>query len=106
MKEERTEEQLSVAQPAEEIPAAPKKGRLKKLLKGKKRKCLALLLVAAIVAGILAARGLGGQEASAEASYQTAAAEKRNITRSLSSSGTLQPADSYTVNTLVWGAPQ
>lgn len=103
MKEERTEEQLSVAQPAEEIPTAPKKGRLKKLLKGKKRKCLALLLVAAIVAGILAARGLGGQEASAEASYQTAAAEKRNITRSLSSSGTLQPADSYTVSTLVSG---
>ena len=102
-KEERTEEQLSVAQPAEEIPAAPKKGRLKKLLKGKKRKCLALLLVAAIVAGILAARGLGGQEASAEASYQTAAAEKRNITRSLNSSGTLQPADSYTVSTLVSG---
>ena len=47
MKQERTEEQLSVAQPAEEIPAAPKKGRLKKLLKGQKRKCLALLLVAA-----------------------------------------------------------
>ena len=103
MKEGRTEEQLSAAQPAEEIPAAPKKGRLKKLLKGKKRKCLALLLVAAIVAGILAARGLGGQEASAEASYQTATVEKRNITRSLSSSGTLQPADSYTVSTLVSG---
>ena len=103
MKEGRTEERLSVAQPAEEIPAAPKKGRLKKLLKGKKRKCLALLLVAAIVAGILAARGLGGQEASAEASYQTATVEKRNITRSLSSSGTLQPADSYTVSTLVSG---
>ena len=103
MKEGRTEEQLSVAQPAEEIPAAPKKGRLKKLLKGKKRKCLALLLVAAIVAGILAARGLGGQEASAEASYQTATVEKRNITRSLSSSGTLQPADSYTISTLVSG---
>ena len=103
MKEGRTEEQLSVAQPAEEIPAAPKKGRLKKLLKGKKRKCLALLLVAGIVAGILAARGLGGQEASAEASYQTATVEKRNITRSLSSSGTLQPADSYTISTLVSG---
>ena len=103
MKEGRTEEQLSVAQPAEEIPAAPKKGRLKKLLKGKKRKCLALLLVAAVVAGILATRGLGGQEASAEASYQTATVEKRNITRSLSSSGTLQPADSYTVSTLVSG---
>lgn len=57
----------------------------------------------AIVAGILAARGLGGQEASAEASYQTATVEKRNITRSLSSSGTLQPADSYTVSTLVSG---
>lgn len=103
MKEERTEGQLAVAQPAEEIPAAPKKRRLKRLLKGKKRKCLALLVAAAIVAGILAARGFGGQEAAAEASYQTAAVETRNITRSLSSSGTLQPADSYTVSTLVSG---
>lgn len=103
MKEERTEGQLAVAQPAEEIPAVPKEGRLKRLLKGKKRKCLALLVVAAIVAGILAARGFGGQEAAAEASYQTAAVETRNITRSLSSSGTLQPADSYTVSTLVSG---
>lgn len=103
MKEERTEGQLAVAQPAEEIPAVPKKGRLKRLLKGKKRKCLALLVVAAIVAGILAARGFGGQEAAAEASYQTAAVETRNITRTLSSSGTLQPADSYTVSTLVSG---
>lgn len=101
MKEERTEGQLAVAQPAEEIPAAPKKRRLKRLLKGKKRKCLALLVAAAIVAGILAARGFGGQEAAAEASYQTATVETRNITRSLSSSGTLQPADSYTVSTLV-----
>lgn len=103
MKEERTEGQLAVAQPAEEIPAAPKKRRLKRLLKGKKRKCLALLVAAAIVAGILAARGFGGQEAAAEASYQTATVETRNITRSLSSSGTLQPADSYTVSTLVSG---
>lgn len=103
MKEERTEGQLAVAQPAEEIPAAPKKRRLRRLLKGKKRKCLALLVAAAIVAGILAARGFGGQEAAAEASYQTAAVETRNITRSLSSSGTLQPADSYTVSTLVSG---
>lgn len=103
MKEERTEGQLAVAQPAEEIPAAPKKGRLKRLLKGKKRKCLALLVAAAIVVGILATRGFGGQEAAAEASYQTAAVETRNITRSLSSSGTLQPADSYTVSTLVSG---
>ena len=52
MKEERTEEQLSVAQPAEEIPAAPKKGRLKKLLKGKKRKCLALLLSLIHISGL------------------------------------------------------
>ena len=103
MKEERTEGQLAVAQPAEEIPDAPKKRRLKRLLKGKKRKCLALLVAAAIVAGILAARGFGGQEAAAEASYQTATVETRNITRSLSSSGTLQPADSYTVSTLVSG---
>ena len=103
MKEERTEEQLPALQPAEEGSSAPKKRRLRNLLKGKKRKCLALVLAAAIVAGVLASRGLGGQEAAAEASYQTAAVEKRSITRSLSSSGTLQPADSYTVSTLVSG---
>ena len=41
--------------------------------------------------------------AAASATYQTAATETRDITKSLTGSGTLEPADSYTVNTLVSG---
>ena len=38
-----------------------------------------------------------------DVTYQESAAEIRDVTRSLSGSGTLQPADAYTVNTLVSG---
>ena len=44
-----------------------------------------------------------GQQAAASATYQTAATETRDITKSLTGSGTLEPADSYTVNTLASG---
>lgn len=84
--------------------SSPKGGRLrsswKKLWKGRKRKALALLLVVAIAGGVVIWRGRG-QTASAATTYQEAAVERRSITNSLSSSGTLEPADSYTVNTLV-----
>ncbi len=75
--------------------------RLKRL----KKKTVALLLAAVLVlcAGGVALRSMGGQQAEAAAVYQEAAVETRNITNSLSSSGTLQPADSYTVTTLVSG---
>ncbi len=86
--------------------SSPKGGRLrsswKKLWKGRKRKALALLLVVAIAGGVVIWRGRG-QTASAATTYQEAAVERRFITNSLSSSGTLEPADSYTVNTLVSG---
>ena len=76
--------------------------RLRKLLKGKKRKVIALLLVVAIAGGVVVWRG-HGQTAAAVTEYQEAAVERRSITNSLSASGTLEPADSYTVNTLVSG---
>mgnify|MGYP000594000881 CR=1 FL=1 len=41
--------------------------------------------------------------AKVETTYTTASVEKRSITNSLTGSGTLQPADSYTVTTLVSG---
>ena len=74
-------------------------------LKRPKKKTVALLLAAVLVlcAGGVALRSMGGQQAEAAAVYQEAAVETRNITNSLSSSGTLQPADSYTVTTLVSG---
>ena len=79
--------------------SSPKGGRLrnswKKLWKGRKRKALALLLVVAIAGGVVIWRGRG-QTASAATTYQEAAVERRSITNSLSSSGTLEPADSYT----------
>ena len=79
-----------------ETPPAPKKKRGPRL--GKKKKWLVLA-----VAAIAAVKLLGGRESEAAVTYQETAAAKRDITRSLSSSGTLEPADSYTVNTLVSG---
>ena len=81
-----------------ETPPAPKKKRGPRL--GKKKKWLVLVLVLA-VAAIAAVKLLGGRESETPVTYREAA--KRDITRSLSSSGTLEPADSYTVNTLVSG---
>ena len=83
-----------------ETPPAPKKKRGPRL--GKKKKWLVLVLVLA-VAAIAAVKLLSGRESETAATYQETAAAKRDITRSLSSSGTLEPADSYTVNTLVSG---
>ena len=74
-------------------------------LKKPKKKTMALLLAAVVIlgAGGVALRSMGGQQVQAAAVYQEAAVETRDITNSLSSSGTLQPADSYTVTTLVSG---
>ena len=79
-------------------------GAPKKHLSGKKARKWILL-------GVLAVAVLGGgatflsraKAAQPETTYTTAAAEKRSITNSLTGSGTLEPADSYTVTTLVSG---
>ena len=81
-----------------EVQSPPKKKRF-----GRKGKWLLLALVLAAGIGFLALRHLGGQQAAAAVSYQEAAVEARDITRSLTASGTLEPADSYTVSTLVDG---
>ena len=81
-----------------EVQSPPKKKRL-----GRKGKWLLLALVLAAGIGFLALRHLGGQQAAAAVSYQEAAVEARDITQSLTASGTLEPADSYTVSTLVDG---
>ena len=99
MNEERLEEQTALP----ETPTRParKKGGWKKIFKGKGRKALALVLAVAAVGGFFAFKNRGGQQAAAAAVYQEAAVERRTITKSLSSSGTLEPADAYTVSTLV-----
>ena len=81
-----------------ETPPARKKLRKPRL--GKKEKRLLLVLILAAAAAFAAVKLLKGQESQAVVAYQETAVEQRDITRSLSSSGTLEPADSYTVKTL------
>ena len=110
MSEERIIRQVETPASPQETPPPPSdfsrwkrlQAGVKKLLRGKKRKAVALLLVAAIIAGAVVWQGRG-QTAAAVTEYQEAAVERRSITNSLSASGTLEPADSYTVNTLVSG---
>ena len=89
--------------------AAPAKRRMKwinplKRLRGKKKRWLLLLVAIALAGGAVTVRLLSKpQTASAVTSYQEEAVSQRDIVNSLSSSGTLQPADSYTVSTLVSG---
>ena len=100
------QEHLAIPEQSPVDTAPSRWGRLrggwKKLLRGRVRKCLALLLVIAIVGGVVVWRGRG-ETAAAVTTYQEAEVEHRSITNSLSASGTLEPADSYTVNTLVSG---
>ena len=102
--QEQQEERSAVETPAGPPPSPG--GRLRgiwgRLRRGKKRKWIAVLLVLAIAGGAAAWHGRGST-AEAAAEYQEAAVERRSITNSLSASGTLEPADSYTVNTLVSG---
>ena len=83
-------------------PQAEKSPKKKKWF-GKKAACLLILLILAAAGSFAVLRGLGGQQAAAAIRYQEAAAEARDITRSLTACGTLVPADSFTVSTLVSG---
>lgn len=93
---------------AETTSQTPKKpaGKLKGLLTGKKsRKWIILCVLAAAAVGggsVFLNRAKAGT-AGAETTYTTAAVERRSITNSLTGSGTLQPADAYSVTTLVSG---
>ena len=91
---------------AENTSPQKTEGKLKKLLSGKKsRKWIVLCVLAAAVIGGGTAflSRTRAKAAKAETTYTTASVEKRSITNALTGSGTLQPADSYTVTTLVSG---
>ena len=88
----------NVVREEELTSSAPKKK--KKLTK---KRVLAVILVVALAAGVVAWKKVTARPEAAAVVYQEAAAEKRDIVNSLSGSGTLQPADSYTVTTLVSG---
>ena len=72
---------------------------------GGRKRWVRLVAVLVILGGgaFAALRLLGGQKAAAATTYQESAVEVRSIVNALSGSGTLQPADSYTVTTLVSG---
>ena len=81
-------------------------GAPKKHLSGKKARkwiILGVLAVAVIGGGTAFLSRAKAKAAQPETTYTTATAEKRSITNSLTGSGTLEPADSYTVTTLVSG---
>ena len=93
---------------AEMNPQTPQKstGKLKQMLSGKKiRRWIVLCVAAVAVIGGAAAfmSRVKAKAAKVETTYTAAGVEKRSITNSLTGSGTLQPADSYTVTTLVSG---
>lgn len=89
----------SPARTEEPAPQGPRRKWTR--LKGKK-KWIALVLAIAVAAGGFGWSRRRAPEASAtEISYMEEQAQRRSITNSLSSSGTLEPANSYTVNTLV-----
>ena len=78
----------------------------KKLFAGKRNRkwiALCLLAVAAVAGGTVLLNRAKARTDNTETTYTTAAVEKRSITNSLTGSGTLEPADSYTVTTLVSG---
>lgn len=81
-------------------PEAPRKSHKPKHLK----RWLAIVVLLALLAG-LAVYFLRGRsvQAAGQLSYTQAEVARRTITQSLSGSGTLQPANSYTVTTLIEG---
>lgn len=88
---------------AENMSSQKTEGKLKKLLSGKKGRrwiVLCVLAVAVIGGGTAFLSRTRAKAAKAETTYTTASVEKRSITNALTGSGTLQPADSYTVTTL------
>lgn len=95
--------QKSVNEAEASSTAFAQKPRVLKKLKHPRR-WLALLIAAVLVCGVavkvLSAKKPGG---ASEISYTEEQVMVRTITNSLSSSGTLEPANSYTVSTLVSG---
>lgn len=82
--------------------AIGKKGRFQRP-KHLKRWIALLVIVAFAVGAAVKVFAKGNPSRTMESTYTTAEVSTRDIRNSLSSSGTLQPADSYTVSTLVSG---
>ena len=66
-------------------------------------KWLVLVLCVAVAGGVFLLRPQQAKPASVDASYTEAAPERRDVTNTLSGTGTLNPANTYTVKSLVDG---
>ena len=88
------------AQSGGSVPATKKKGR-----RGLWKKIVAVVLVCALAGGgaWYFLGGSGTPTAAAESVYTTAEVERRDITSTITGSGTLEAADSYSVTTLLEG---
>lgn len=92
--------------PGENTSSAAPKRKYKnpfKRLGIKRILALALALVFAVGLGVHFLGGGGNSASAASLSYTTAAVERRDITSSITGSGTLEAADSYSVTTLLEG---
>lgn len=78
-----------------------KKSRKKR--KWIKRLIILIVLVVVVVVAVYLLRGFGGGQEASGATYTEYTVERRDITEMLSGSGALEPADSYTVTTLIEG---
>ena len=90
------------ADPQQDAAAAPKKGGAAAFAQ-KNWKWLVPVLCVAVAGGVFLLRPQQAKPASVDASYTEAAPERRDVTNTLSGTGTLNPANTYTVKSLVDG---
>ncbi|MFB0920912.1 MAG: HlyD family efflux transporter periplasmic adaptor subunit [Oscillospiraceae bacterium] len=83
-----------------DLSSDPKKKKQKK-----KRIIIAVVSTVVIIGGVIAWKAIGSSKSSGSANttYTASVVAKRNISNTLSSSGTLEPAQSYSVTSLVSG---
>lgn len=78
-------------------------GKQKRRRKRRRILIIAAVILVAAAAGFFLAGRLGGKKVKAGPEYMEYTVTRRNISRSISGTGTLEPADSYTVTTLIEG---
>lgn len=81
----------------------PKKKKAKSGKHGKKKWIILVILLLVAAAVVWYFHGKSSKKDTTETAYTTAAVSKQDISETLSDSGTLEPADSYTVTSLVSG---
>ena len=89
--------------PEAQTPEAAAAGKGPVLFLKKNWKWLVPVVCVAVAGGVFLLRPQQAKPASVDASYTEAAPERRDVTNTLSGTGTLNPANTYTVKSLVEG---